>query len=66
MTVEQPIVIQKDNPVQLTFELDLEQVLQRDGDYLDLNVESNTVDHTNDEAIYGWLWENLVNNLQVK
>lgn len=66
MTVERPIVIQKDNPVQLTFELDFEQVLQRDGNYLDLNIESNTVDHTNDEAIYGWLWENLVNTLEVK
>lgn len=66
MTVQQPIVIQKDNPVQLIFELDLEQVLQRDGNYLDLNVESNTVDHTNDEAIYGWLWENLTNSLTVK
>ncbi len=66
LTVESPIVIQKDNPVQLIFELDLEQVLQRDGNYLDLNVESNTVDHTNDVAIYGWLWENLVNTLTVK
>lgn len=66
MTVDQPIIIQKDNPVRLTFELDMEQVLQRQGDYLDLNEASNTQDHTNNPDIYQWLWENLVNNLALK
>ena len=65
-TIDQPIVIQKDNPIQLTFELDLEQVLQRQGDFLDISEVANTQDHTNNPDIYEWLWDNLTNNLSLK
>lgn len=66
LTVDQPIVIQKDSPLRLIFEIDMEQVLQRQGDYLDLNEAANTQDHTNNPDIYEWLWENLVDNLSLK
>ncbi len=62
-SVNKAVSLQAGNTAEITFELDLEQVLQRNGDFLDLNEMSNTVDHTNDPDIYQWLWENIVNNI---
>ncbi|MEL6655125.1 MAG: MbnP family protein [Bacteroidota bacterium] len=62
-TVNNEVAIQSGKTTELTFVLDLEQVLQRDGDFLDLNELSNTIDHTNNPDIYQFLWENIVNNI---
>lgn len=59
ITLEKPLVIQKDNPAELSFSVDLYEILSRDGNYLDISEPTNTQDHTNNIEIYGWLWENF-------
>lgn len=65
LTMNKPLIIQKDNPASLTFTVDLYDVLSRDGNYLDISIPENTQDHTNNVDIYGWLWTNLSNAFKV-
>lgn len=60
VTLDKPIVITKDAPATVAFEVDVEKVLQKDGTYLDITQLSNTQDHSNNVSIYGFLWENLI------
>ncbi|MGH1435959.1 MAG: MbnP family protein [Lewinella sp.] len=65
LTMNKPLIIQKDNPANMTFSVDVYDILSRDGNYLDISAQENTQDHTNNVAIYGWLWENLNNALEL-
>jgi hypothetical protein len=66
-TLEMPksIVVKAGEPAQLNFTVDLYDVLNNNGNYLDISEASNTQDHTNNEAIYGFLWENLSSAFKV-
>lgn len=44
----------------LRFNVDVEEMLNRNGEYLDITDLANTTDHTVNEAIYNFLWENLL------
>ncbi|WP_020535420.1 MbnP family protein [Lewinella cohaerens] len=65
LTMSKPLIIQKDNPANMTFSVDVYDILSRDGNYLDISAQENTQDHTNNIAIYGWLWENLNNSFKL-
>jgi len=62
-----PVVVQKDNPATITFSVDVHDILQnQQGDYLDISQPANTQDHTNNEAIYGFLWTNFTQAFGLK
>lgn len=61
LEMSKPVVVKAGEPAQLNFTVDLYDVLNNNGNYLDISEVTNTQDHTNNEAIYGFLWENLSN-----
>lgn len=63
---EQPLVVSETNPTSVGFNVDLYRVLVNGNDYLDFNQEELTQDHTNNEDIYGFLWDNLVDAVEIK
>lgn len=45
--------------------VDLKDVLESNGNYIDITDEANQADHTNDSAVYEFFWNNLRNAFQV-
>lgn len=59
LDLAKPIVISKNGVAEATITVDLYDVLQKNGDFVDISLEENTQDHTNDEVLYRFLWNNL-------
>ncbi len=66
VTFDQAFTLQDLGQQEIGLNLDLREVLVNNGQYLDLNQEELTQDHTIDENIYGFLWDNLVGALGIK
>ncbi len=66
ITLDKPIVITKDTPASATFEVDVQKVLQNNGNYLDITQPQNTQDHSNNVDVYGFLWNNLTAAFRLK
>jgi hypothetical protein len=59
LTLDKQIVVAADGTAELDVTVDLYDVLQKEGEFVDISVVENTQDHTNDEALYRFLWTNL-------
>jgi hypothetical protein len=59
LTMNKQIVVTADGTTEVDLIVDLYDVLQKNGEYIDISIEANTQDHTNDEELYQFLWTNL-------
>lgn len=65
-TFPTPLNLNSDEPLQLSFNVDMHEVLVNDGQYLDFNVMEQTQDHNNNPDIYQFLWDNLVDAIEIQ
>lgn len=61
-----PLNVDSDEPLKINFKVDLRDVLIKDGEYLDFNINEQTQDHTNNADIYEFLWDNLVEAIELR
>ena len=46
--------------------MDVQKVLENNGNYLDITQPQNTQDHSNNVDVYGFLWNNLTAAFRLK
>ena len=61
----QPIQIENGKAVTTNINVDVLHVMQSDSDFLDISLVENQQDHTNDEVLYRFLWQNLTTAVSV-
>ena len=65
-TFQREINFSSGGDLSLELEIDVKEMLTNGSTSIDINIEDNTQDHTNNPDVYGFLWENLVNTIQLK
>lgn len=60
-----PFNVSKDGGA-INLGVDLRKVLVRDNQFIDFRIPEDTQDHTNDEVLYRFIWDNLAQAIQVK
>lgn len=61
-----PINVSENGEVDVDFVVDVADILSDEMEYIDFRVPANTQDHTNNEAIYGYLWNNFKTAIQLE
>lgn len=59
LTLDKSIVVEEGGTSDVTIIVDLYDVFQKNGEFVDISDDDNTQDHTNDETLYRFLWTNL-------
>lgn len=63
---DHPIQIENGKAQTVNINVDVLDIMQNGNDFVDISIPENQQDHTNDEVLFHFLWENLVNSTKVQ